>query len=71
MRARTRLYALYGVVSLCMALMLGYQVPRTSAQAYPNTITFLNGTGEYALVKLVGPSQLTVGVPAGHNSSVN
>ncbi len=43
----------------------------TSAQHAPNTITFDNQSGEFAIVKLVGPTKTAVEVPNGQERTVH
>jgi hypothetical protein len=41
------------------------------AQDYPSTITFVNQSGDDALVKLIGPIRLNVPVPNAESNSVH
>ena len=41
------------------------------ASDYQNTITFSNLSGDGALVKLIGPTRMNVGVPNGAQTTVN
>jgi len=43
----------------------------TYAQTVPNTITFDNQSGEFAIVKLMGPTKVAVEVPNGQERTVN
>ncbi len=56
-----------------LAVMLGTALhdQNASAQSYPSTVTFLNGSAEDAVVKLVGPSAQYVEVPNGKNATVH
>ena len=47
--------------------VLSLFLPSRAAAQYHSSITFENGTGEIALVKLVGPSGRTVSVPKSEN----
>ncbi len=42
-----------------------------SASSYPNTITFSNLSGNGALVKLIGPVRMNIGVSNGTQTTVN
>lgn len=57
------------VVGLVVCLS-GYNV-RVEAQELKNTITFENQSGEYVLVKLVGPTAQSLEVPNGETRTVN
>ena len=57
---------------ILLALMAtGLSASRTLAQAYPNTITFENQSGEGALVKLIGPVRWNIPVPNGTSRAIN
>jgi hypothetical protein len=58
---------------LCAFYLIFFNPLRTWAQdeGYLNRITFINGTGEEALVKLVGPLNFKVPVPDNRSATVN
>ena len=59
------------MIFLTFILGLSTIAPNIFAQGNPNTVTFDNKSGEFGLVKLVGPSSLIVEVPPGKKSTVN
>ncbi len=54
----------------CVLISLGAVVPSVNAQNLPNTITLDNQSGDFALVKLVGPTGLVIEVPSGEHRTV-
>ncbi|MBI5902570.1 MAG: hypothetical protein HZB84_03675 [Deltaproteobacteria bacterium] len=62
-----KIYAALLFVMLCFLL----NPPFIRAEAPPNTITFENQSGEPGLVKLIGPTALSVEVPVGGSRTVN
>jgi hypothetical protein len=46
-------------------------IPDEKAENYLNTVTFDNQSGEYGVVKLVGPTAKTVDIPHGQKRTVN
>lgn len=55
------------VISLFWCVSLSPAIAETS----PNTITFDNQSGEFAIVKLVGPTKVEIEVPNGQDRTVN
>jgi len=49
----------------------GMLASRVDAQAFPNTITFENQSGEDAMVKLIGPVRWNIPVPNGTSRAIN
>src|ERR1035438_8067822 len=54
-------------VAIAFAVAVFMLSPTTAAAQYHSSITFENGAGETALVKLVGPSGRTVSLPKSEN----
>jgi len=55
------------MLAVAFALLVCLLLPGTAAAQYHSSITFENGAGEAALVKLVGPSERAVSVPKNEN----
>jgi hypothetical protein len=64
---RARLTVLAGAILVVLATATGI----ARAQDYLNIITFVNQSGEDALVKLVGPVRLNIPVPNASSNSVH
>jgi hypothetical protein len=62
---------LYIYLLTAVMLALCYCHESALAQSHPNNITFDNKSGEPALVKLIGPTTLSVSVPNGQRRTVN
>lgn len=65
-RRSARINGLVFALVLVLASLTGV----ARAQGYQNTITFVNQSGEDAVVKLVGPARFNVSVPNAANNSV-
>jgi hypothetical protein len=66
-KTRTRCFQ----VVLGLALGMISLSQQASAQSYPNTVTFANGTGEDATVKLVGPDKQYIQVRTADSTTVH
>ena len=58
------------VIMLIVWSLINYP-SNVHSQEQPNTVTFINQSGEPALVKLIGPTSLLVEVPNGTSRTVN
>ena len=61
------IYRIFLIVSLFLCIPFSV----SSAQTSPNTITFDNQSGEFAVVKLMGPTTVSVEVPNGQDRTVH
>jgi|GEM_PF-2765183 len=59
------------ILPIVIALLTFFFPAFLTAQEHPNTITFDNQAGEYALVKLVGPTLTSIEVPNGEKRTVH
>jgi hypothetical protein len=70
MRSTRKIARVYRAL-MCLVLLLAGVSRISRAQQYPNTIRFVNQSGENAMVKLIGPIRLSVLVPNAGSSTVN
>jgi hypothetical protein len=62
---RLSLFIFFFILAICLDL------PNAYAQDKPNTITFDNKSGEYAMVKLIGSTIDSIEVPNKQNRTLN